>query len=81
MTAIRRYKTQKISATFIFLIQIFLFHQNTIMSKRLFSQTTTDDEEGGRGDFTKSAIPLSKKEPELVNGIPVSGEDYLLVVR
>lgn len=51
------------------------------MSKRLFSQITTDDEEGGRGDFTKSAIPLSKKEPELVNGIPVSGEDYLLVVR
>ncbi|KAG2211119.1 hypothetical protein INT46_004495 [Mucor plumbeus] len=51
------------------------------MSKRLFSQIITDDEEGGREDFTKLAIPLSKKVPELVNGIPVSGEDYLLVVR
>ncbi|CAO3655626.1 unnamed protein product [Mucor fragilis] len=51
------------------------------MSKRLFSQNTSVDDDQGDGDFSKSAIPLSKKEPDMVNGIPVSGEDYLLVVR
>ncbi|KAL9559768.1 hypothetical protein MBANPS3_000243 [Mucor bainieri] len=52
------------------------------MSKRLFSQNTSiDDDDQGDADFSKSAIPLSKKEPDMVNGIPVSGEDYLLVVR
>jgi hypothetical protein len=48
------------------------------MSKRLFSKVTSDDND----DNTKqAAIPLSKSQPELVNGIPLSGEDYLLVVR
>lgn len=51
------------------------------MSKRLFSQNTSVDDDQKDGDFSKSAIPLSKKEPDMVNGIPVSGEDYLLVVR
>ncbi|KAI8643032.1 survival motor neuron interacting protein 1-domain-containing protein [Parasitella parasitica] len=50
------------------------------MSKRLFSQAADGDYPEG-ADFFKAAIPLSKKDPELVNGIPVSGEDYLLVVR
>lgn len=46
------------------------------MSKRLFSQVT------GEEDSSKqAAIPLSKLQPDLVNGIPLSGEDYLLVVR
>ncbi|KAL7324078.1 hypothetical protein PS15p_210645 [Mucor circinelloides] len=51
------------------------------MSKRLFSQHTNVDDNEADGDMSKSAIPLSKKEPDMVNGIPVSGEDYLLVVR
>lgn len=45
------------------------------MSKRLFSQVT------GEENDSKAAIPLSKQQPDLVNGIPLSGEDYLLVVR
>lgn len=45
------------------------------MSKRLFSQVVTEEEN------SKGAIPLSKQQPDLVNGIPLSGEDYLLVVR
>jgi hypothetical protein len=50
------------------------------MSKRLFSQITTEEtrEDFGNG---KAALPLSKSKPDLVNGIPLSGEDYLLVVR
>lgn len=48
------------------------------MSKRLFSQRASEDKD----DNTKqAAIPLSKSKPDLVNGIPLSGEDYLLVVR
>ncbi|KAI8373492.1 survival motor neuron interacting protein 1-domain-containing protein [Choanephora cucurbitarum] len=46
------------------------------MPKRLFSQVQTDEEVD-----SKAAIPLSKSQPDLVNGIPISGEDYLLVVR
>ncbi|KAI8364226.1 survival motor neuron interacting protein 1-domain-containing protein [Blakeslea trispora] len=46
------------------------------MPKRLFSQVQTDET-----DDSKAAIPLSKSQPDLVNGIPISGEDYLLVVR
>ncbi|KAI8094653.1 survival motor neuron interacting protein 1-domain-containing protein [Thamnidium elegans] len=45
------------------------------MSKRLFSQVVSEEEN------SKAAIPLSKQQPDLVNGIPLSGEDYLLVVR
>ncbi|KAI7891086.1 survival motor neuron interacting protein 1-domain-containing protein [Mucor mucedo] len=45
------------------------------MSKRLFSQVANNEED------SKAAIPLSKMQPDLVNGIPLSGEDYLLVVR
>lgn len=50
------------------------------MSKRLFSQIATEDtqEDVGSG---KAALPLSKSAPDLMNGIPLSGEDYLLVVR
>ncbi|KAI8891309.1 hypothetical protein K501DRAFT_235313 [Backusella circina FSU 941] len=42
---------------------------------KLFSQNTNQEEN------TRQAIPLSKSKAELVNGIPISGEDYLLVVR
>ncbi|KAI9243652.1 survival motor neuron interacting protein 1-domain-containing protein, partial [Sporodiniella umbellata] len=44
------------------------------MSKRIFSQIADDGSD-------RSAIPISKKKAELVDGIPVSGEDYLLTVR
>ncbi|KAI9481488.1 MAG: survival motor neuron interacting protein 1-domain-containing protein [Benjaminiella poitrasii] len=46
------------------------------MSKRLFSQVVEKEE-----NDTKAAIPLSKTKPDLINGIPYSGEDYLLTVR
>ncbi|KAI8974468.1 survival motor neuron interacting protein 1-domain-containing protein [Pilobolus umbonatus] len=46
------------------------------MSKRIFSRVNDESEENHRG-----AIPLMKKKPDLVNGIPLSGEDYLLLVR
>lgn len=49
-----------------------------LMSKRLFSQVTGEEAES---NSKQTAIPLSKSQPELVNGIPLSGEDYLLVVR
>lgn len=49
------------------------------MSKRLFSQITGGEE--NEANAKQAAIPLSKLNPELVNGIPLSGEDYLLVVR
>lgn len=49
------------------------------MSKRLFSQITGGEE--NEANAKQAAIPLSKSNPELVNGIPLSGEDYLLVVR
>ncbi|CEI94005.1 hypothetical protein RMCBS344292_08228 [Rhizopus microsporus] len=44
------------------------------MPKRIFSQVVEESS-------TKSAIPISKSQPDLVNGIPLSGEDYLLLVR
>lgn len=47
------------------------------MSKRLYSQREGNTDEGD----SRAAIPLSKATPDLVNGIPVTGEDYLLVVR
>ncbi|KAI7899842.1 uncharacterized protein BX663DRAFT_175990 [Cokeromyces recurvatus] len=46
------------------------------MSKCLFSQIIEKDE-----NDVKAAIPLSKTKPDLINGIPYSGEDYLLTVR
>lgn len=49
------------------------------MSKRLFSQSTIAED--SFDDDSRAAIPLSKSKPDLVNGIPLSGEDYLLVVR
>ncbi|CAO3610708.1 unnamed protein product [Mucor hiemalis] len=38
-------------------------------------------EEKNESNTKQGAIPLSKSNPDLVNGIPLSGEDYLLVVR
>ncbi|KAI8143895.1 hypothetical protein BJV82DRAFT_88328 [Fennellomyces sp. T-0311] len=48
------------------------------MSRRLLIQTESDNEDG---DHVRSALPISKSKAELVNGQPVSGEDYLLMVR
>jgi hypothetical protein len=31
--------------------------------------------------LSRKAFAIEKEEAELVNGIPVSGEDYLLLVR
>ncbi|KAG1151006.1 hypothetical protein G6F38_001630 [Rhizopus arrhizus] len=42
--------------------------------KRIFSQAVEDSSD-------RSAIPISKSKPDLVDGIPISGEDYLLLVR
>ncbi|KAI8977103.1 survival motor neuron interacting protein 1-domain-containing protein [Mycotypha africana] len=50
------------------------------MSKKLFSQHAKEEADVNE-DYSKAAIPLSKTKPDLVNGIPLSGEDYLLVVR
>ncbi|KAI9492865.1 survival motor neuron interacting protein 1-domain-containing protein [Zychaea mexicana] len=51
------------------------------MSRRLFSQMQNDDAEEQEDDHVKSALPISKSKAQLVNGQPVSGEDYLLMVR
>ncbi|KAI9270737.1 survival motor neuron interacting protein 1-domain-containing protein [Phascolomyces articulosus] len=49
-------------------------------STRLFSQIQDQDEDQDN-DNLKSALPISKTKAQLVNGQPVSGEDYLLMVR
>lgn len=59
------------------IIALYLYHFR--MSKRLFSQITGGEE--NESNAKQAAIPLSKSNPDLVNGIPLSGEDYLLVVR
>lgn len=48
------------------------------MSRRIFSQVQQDDD----NDYgSRAALPISKTKAELVNGQPISGEDYLLLVR
>ncbi|KAI9311695.1 survival motor neuron interacting protein 1-domain-containing protein [Dichotomocladium elegans] len=51
------------------------------MSRRIFSYRDQDDDDNNDDVSFKAALPVSKSEPELVNGQPVSGEDYLLLVR
>lgn len=64
------------------LYQLFQTHHYSIrvlpMSRRIFSQVQQDDD----NDYgSRAALPISKTKAELVNGQPISGEDYLLLVR
>ena len=50
--------------------------------RRLFSQVQENNDTDSDQEITvKSALPLSKTKAQLINGQPVSGEDYLLMVR
>ncbi|CDH50601.1 predicted protein [Lichtheimia corymbifera JMRC:FSU:9682] len=50
------------------------------MSRRIFSQV--QEKEDNDNDYgSRAALPISKTKADLVNGQPVSGEDYLLLVR
>lgn len=51
------------------------------MSHRIFSQLGHDDQDDEEEALSKAALPIGKTKPDMVNGIPVGGEDYLLLVR
>ncbi|KAG0177619.1 gem (nuclear organelle) associated protein 2 [Apophysomyces sp. BC1021] len=48
------------------------------MSRRVFSQHVNDDDQQ---TSSKSVFSIGKTQADLVDGIPVTGEDYLLLVR
>lgn len=48
---------------------------------RLFSRRPDLDQDEDDDVTGKSAFHITKSKAETVNGIPVSGEDYVLLVR